>query len=59
MNEPALETGVSDSTQNQVSLYINYDDLQTLNTNIYGNLLSQAAPQIRLHVKLKTHHFPF
>lgn len=49
VNEINSETTVNDAASNQVSLYINYDDLQTLNTNIYGQLLTQT-PQLKLQV---------
>lgn len=49
VNEHVLETTVSNPVNNQVSLYINYDDLQTLNTNIYGQFLTQT-PQLKLQV---------
>lgn len=56
-NEPILQASITDPTQSQVSVYINYDDLQTFNTNIYGNLLSQI-PQIKLQVSLEVSRFP-
>lgn len=46
------EYNTESTTNNQVSLYINYDELQSLNTNLYGHLLSQTS-NIKFQVVLK------